>query len=173
MDSRESGQYYDTFYKTKLENVLGTSNVPGETGITKLMGDSMYRRLSLLQLKNVDTDVNLNEFANSPEGLKNMSAHLQWAALGGDPIAMGESVLQNIIKKKFIDTIISPESVTKYGEQYGAKTVIKQDFTHTDMAATIVVKGKKGETIIKQHGEMYAPHHLMEAPIKFTNSDIE
>lgn len=172
MTSSEAGEFFNSYQAPHLTRVLGNVGVTASEGLAqKFMGDSMWRRLALLKLNQLNPNITMEQMQNSPEGLKNLGAHLQLAAMGADPMMMGPDVLVNTIKKQFIDPIISPKLETPDGELMGGKFVLKQSFKFRDLAPT-VRKGEKDKTEILP-GEIYLPNYAETLPIDFKNPDME
>ena len=169
MNTVESAEYYNTFYKERLDRVLGVRN-SSDGLMGKLMKDALYKRIALLKLKNYDPNVTIEEMQNSPEGYAALGHHLQVAAMGGDPRMLGENVLINTVKSQFLDPILSPESAMK-GESYGGKSVLKQTFKFRDLEPTIRT-GEKENTKIYQ-GEIMLPNYAYEGKINFGDKDLE
>ena len=170
MNTAESGEYYSAFYSSRLDKLLGV-NTESPGIMEKLIKDSMYKRLALLKLKNIDPNVRLADLQATPEGLEGVGHQLQWAALGGDPRAMGENVLINTIKSQFLDPILSPYSETDVGELYGGKAVIKQNFKFRDLDPTIRTGETRGDTKVYP-GEIMLPEHIRDGAINFGGKDI-
>ena len=170
MSSEESSNYYDTFYKNKIDKVIGASE-NGEGIMGKMLRDSMYKRIALLKMQKLDPSITLEDMQSSPEGLENLGMHLQWAAIGGPVEAMGENVLIDNIKSQFLDPIMSPHSELPTGETYGGKSVIKQSFHFRDLDPTIR-KGEKEDTTISP-GEIILPYNAREGSISFKNENIK
>ena len=136
----------------------------------QLSRNSMYRRLALLKLKNIDPNITLADMQSTPEGLEGLGAHLSWAAMGGDPREMGETVLMNTIKSQFLDPILSPYSQTDAGDLYGGKAVIKQNLKFRDLEPTARL-GEKDNVQIKP-GEIMLPEYIRDGAIDFKGKDI-
>ena len=171
MNTAESGQYYDAFYGPRLDKMLGP-NANSQGVMEKMVRNSLYKRVALLKLKNMNPDLTLNDMQGAPEGMEGIGHQLMWAALGGDPRAMGDQMLINTIKSQFLDPILSPYSVTDAGEVYGGKSVIKQNFTFRDLDPTIRTGEKKGDTNIYP-GEIMLPSSAKEGAINFKGKDLE
>ena len=170
MNNDEVGSYFDTFYASKLDKVLGTS-ATGKGLLQKLTQDSAYKKLALLKLKSGEmNNSSLDELAGSPESLKHLGHHLQIAAMGGDVRMLGEDVLINTLKSQFLDPIISPQSITDLGEIYGGKAVIKQSFNFRDLQPTART-GDKGNTKINP-GDIMLPYAAREGAVSFKDADL-
>ena len=169
-NNAETTDYFNTFYKTRLENLVGSSKV-SEGILQKLTQDSMYKRLALLKLKSGDAKTNLEDMVTGPESLQNLGHHLQIAAMGGDPRMLGENVLTGALKSKFIDPILSPKSETTEGEVYGGKAVIKQSFKFRNLKPTIRT-GEGKDTKINP-GDITLPYNARIGSIDFKKADLE
>lgn len=171
MNSGESKEYYDTFIKRSMENFAGTSSVSIEGIGQKFLQDPMYRRLALLKLKNIDPNTNLTALENSPDGLKNVSHVINWSLRGGDPLAFGDNIIKNALKSRYLDPLVSPISESSYGENYGAKSVLKQSIYERNLDPTI--RTGQGENINIKHGEIMLPNHIREGSVSFKNMGME
>jgi|2_EtaG_2_1085320.scaffolds.fasta_scaffold00182_21 hypothetical protein len=173
MSSGEAGEYYNTFYKARLDKILGVDKIGSEGGVMgQLMKNALYRRIALLKMKSVDPGITLADMQSTPEGLEGVGHQMQWAALGGDPRAMGDSHIVNAIKSQFLDPLLSPPSETNHGEVYGGKAVIKQNFRFRDLDPTIR-KGEKGENVEIYQGEIVLPHYAREGHVSFRDADLD
>ena len=169
-NATEVGEYFDTFYKNPLEKLIGSSSV-GEGIMQKIVQNSMYKRLALIKLKQGDLKTNLEDLMSSPESMQNLGHHIQVAAMGGDPRMLGEHVLHNAVKSKFIDPILSPKSQTPEGEIYGGKAVIKQSFKFRNLKPTIRTNEGK-DTKINQ-GDIMLPFNARSGSIDFKKADLQ
>ena len=169
-NNAETTDYFNSFYKTKLENLIGSSKV-GEGILQKLTQNSMYKRLALLKLKSGDAKTNLEDMVTGPESLQNLGHHLQIAAMGGDPKMLGENVLTGALKSKFIDPILSPKSETTEGEVYGGKAVIKQSFKLRNLKPTI--RTNEGKDTEINPGDITLPHNSRIGSIDFKKASLE
>ena len=169
MDMGESGEYFDAFYADRLDKILGVNqHSPGV--LEKMTKNSLYKRAALLKLKEINPNITLDDLKNTPDGLQGIGDQVRWAALGGDPRAMGESMLTNTIKSQFLDPILSPYSITDAGDLYGGKAVIKQNFKFRDLEPTSRT-GTGDDTEINP-GEIMLPNHIRDGAINFKGKDL-
>jgi len=166
MESIEAGEYYNAFYKNRLDKLL----VDGT--MAKFVEDGLYKRLALLKLKKIDPRTTLEDMQNSPEGLENLGHHMQIAAMGGDVRMLGEGVLIDAVKSHFLDPIMSPPSIMG-GNAYGGKSVLKQNFEFRDLKPTVRT-GEKEDTKIF-HGDIMLPAFTAEGSVDFSgkSKDLE
>ncbi len=171
MNSSESGDYFTSYYQQPLERFMGTLGSDASIGqAQKLIKDSQYRMLAMLKLKNINPDVTIEDMQQSPQGLENLGHHLQLAALGGDTKMLGNDVLINTIKSKFLDPLLSPASVDRDGVEYGGKFVLKQSFKHRDLEPTI--RDGEGKDAKIYHGEVMLPGYAGEGQINFKDPNM-
>ena len=170
MNNSEQGEYYNAFYKSRIDRLLGGSANTGEGYLRKLTQDNAYKRATLLQLKGTDFKQAFDDIGNTPESLKNLGHHVQVAAMGGDIRMMGEDVLYNTLNSQLIQPLLSPQSIK--GEQiYGGKAVIKQSFKFRDLDITVRTGEGKENTKVDP-GELMLPNNSRSGSIDFKEADI-
>jgi len=176
MNNVEHAEFFNTWHKDDLTTLLGDiSNASDNGKLGQMMSNSMMRRIALLRLKDKNLNMNIVDMQNSPEGLKNLGAHIRFAAMGADPTALGVQVLQNTIKSQFIDPLISPpirSDFDKLGKGLrGGKFVLKQSMRFRDLKPTIR-EGEKDNTKITP-GEVYLPFYAREGQFNLDDPDIK
>jgi hypothetical protein len=103
---------------------------------------------------------------------KNMGAFIQFlqSDKNANPLAFGDRMVMNILKRKLINPNITPETVSD-GTRYGGQAVLAQSINpkYRNLKQTIVLQGE-----VVQHGEMYLPGYEADSDIRVAgNKDLK
>ena len=140
--------------------------------IQKIFSNPAMLRHAMLDLQGVDTDFAMSSMMESGGSGKSMGAFIQFLKSSdhANPMAFGDRIVMNILKRKLIDPIVTPETSFN-GTRFGGQAVLAQSINpkFRDMKQSIFVDGE-----VIQYGEMYIPGLEGESSIRMPgNSDMK
>ena len=141
MQSKESAAIYETFYSQKLDRSL--------QDVAKILSNPVLKSSAFRLIKGIDRDIPLDDLFGS-DNFANFSNLAKWMHLSENsrPEAFGEYMLNNALKKQFIDPVLDQSAIID-GKQFGGKTVLSQSFKLRDLDVSTVPKNnRKGEIIL-------------------------
>ena len=167
MNSEYNHAVFESFHKEYFDKA--------RTGLSKIIGRPLAENEAIRMIKRMDI-ANVQDIYNSGDSGGGHGVFLDYVNFSnyGSPSALGRNGVLKILKERFIDEAMAPESVFRgtNGEplQYGGKSVLVQhpNSREYDLAPTVV---DYADGSIKKYGQMMLPAHMKEMPIDFQGRD--
>ena len=163
-DSGTSKQIFSKYIETSLNESM--------MKIQRIYSNPAMLRHAMLDLQGVDTDFAMSSMMESGASGKNMGAFIQWLQSSdhANPMAFGDRIVMNILKRKLIDPKITPETELN-GTRFGGQAVLAQSLNpkYRNLKQSLFIDGE-----MIQYGEMMMPNFEMESSIRMPdNPDLK
>ena len=142
--------------------------------IQQIFSNPAMLRHAMLDLQGIDSDFGLSAMMASGTGGRNMGAFVRFLQSSdhANPMAFGDKIVMNILKRKMIDPIVTPQAEFN-GTRFGGQAVLMQSMSSQfrDLKQTIINEDT-GE--LTQYGEVYLPGYELESSLRMPgNSDMK